>query len=135
MKELARRAEQYRQHGGMHSTAAGDENGLLIYAEDLGRHNTIDRMAGQALLKGISLKGRMLVTSGRVSSEMVIKAVQLGIVLIASRTSPTDLAIQLCRERGLTLIGYLRGTTMTVYACPERMVGALGADGQPGSNQ
>lgn len=128
MRELSRRAEQYRSHGGIHSAAVGDGNGLLLFAEDLGRHNTLDRIAGEALFKGIDLAGKMLVTSGRVSTEMVAKAARLGIGLIASRTSPTDMAVQLSRQAGVILIGYARGDAFDVYCHPER----LAEHGRPG---
>jgi FdhD protein len=115
MEELNRLAEQYRNHGGIHSAAVGDESGILLHAEDIGRHNTLDRIAGQALFKNIDLSGKILVTSGRVSTEMAAKAAQLGIGLIASRTSPTDMAIRMCQQAGITLIGYVRGGRFTVY--------------------
>ncbi|PLX83723.1 MAG: sulfurtransferase FdhD, partial [Desulfuromonas sp.] len=83
MRELTERIERYRNHGGIHSAAVGDQNGLLLCAEDIGRHNTLDRIAGEALFKEIDLRGKMLVTSGRVSTEMVAKAARLGIALIA----------------------------------------------------
>jgi FdhD protein len=94
MDELARKAEGYKSHGGMHSAGVGDET-LILHAEDIGRHNTIDRIAGEALLKGISLAGKILVTSGRVSTELVAKAALLGIEVVASRTSPTDMAVKM----------------------------------------
>ena len=119
MSALSTRAEQYRSHGGIHSAAVGRGADLLLYAEDLGRHNTLDRIAGEALFKGIDLKGTMLVTSGRVSTEMVAKAALLGVRLIASRTSPTDMAIRLCRESGICLTGYVKGDRFTVYCHPE----------------
>lgn len=121
MDELGRQADRYRTHGGIHSAAVGDGERLLLYAEDLGRHNTLDRIAGEALLKGIPLQGLMLVTSGRISTEMAAKAAQLGIAVIASRTSPTDMAVKLCTESGITLIGYLRSGRFQVYAHHERL--------------
>ncbi|MBT0665113.1 formate dehydrogenase accessory sulfurtransferase FdhD [Geobacter pelophilus] len=121
MDRLAREADRYRTHGGIHSAAIGDGKELILYAEDIGRHNTLDRIAGEALLKGIDLAGRMLVTSGRVSTELAAKAALLGIPLIASRTSPTDKAVQLCDDAGITLIGYVRGGKFTVYSHPERL--------------
>lgn len=127
MDELARNAENYKSHGGIHSAAVGDETGIILYAEDLGRHNTLDRIAGEALLKGIGLGGKALVTSGRISSELVAKAAHLGISLIASRTSPTDMAVRLCEEAGITLIGYVRANKFTLYSHPERV--ALPAGG------
>lgn len=121
MRQLCRQAELYRNHGGIHSAAIGDEGGMLLYAEDIGRHNTLDRLAGEAWFKQIDLTGKMLVTSGRVSTEMVAKAAKLGIGLIASRTSPTDKAIELCKQAGITLIGYLRGESFEVYSHPKKL--------------
>jgi len=118
MNELARRAEGYKNHGGMHSAGVG-ETSLILHAEDIGRHNTIDRIAGEALLKGISLAGRILVTSGRVSTELVAKASLLGIDVIASRTSPTDMAVRMADEAGITLVGYVKADRFKVYTHPE----------------
>ena len=121
MEQLARLAENYKSHGGIHSAAVGDGTSILLYAEDLGRHNTLDRIAGEALLKGIDLSGTMLVTSGRVSTELAAKAAMLGISMIASRTSPTNMAVKMCEEAGIVLIGYVRGGRFTIYTCPERI--------------
>lgn len=119
MNHLSTRAEQYKSHGGIHSAAVGRGEELLLYAEDLGRHNTLDRIAGEAMFKSIDLSSTMLVTSGRISTEMVAKASLLGIRLIASRTSPTDMAIRLCEQRDICLVGYVRGGKFTVYSHPE----------------
>jgi FdhD protein len=121
MRELSRRAEQYASHGGIHSAAAGDGERLLLFAEDLGRHNTLDRIAGEALFKGVDLRGQLVATSGRISTEMVAKAAQLGILAVASRTSPTDMAVRAAEAAGITLIGYLRGDSFEVYSHPERL--------------
>jgi FdhD protein len=121
MKDLQGLTEQYQSHGGIHSAAIGDGHGLLLYAEDIGRHNTLDRLAGEAMFKGVELQDKMLVTSGRVSTEMVAKAARLGIGLIASRTSPTDKAIELCEQAGITLVGYLRGSSMEIYSHPQQL--------------
>ncbi|HKJ04552.1 MAG TPA: formate dehydrogenase accessory sulfurtransferase FdhD [Geopsychrobacteraceae bacterium] len=132
MKELNEQTEQYRNHGGIHSAAIGDETGLLLSAEDIGRHNTLDRLAGEALFRGLDLQDKMLVTSGRVSTEMVAKAARLGIGLIASRTSPTDKAIELCEQAGITLVGYLRGTGLEVYSHPRKLQLSDGSERVPG---
>jgi FdhD protein len=121
MRELVRVAERYGRHGGIHSAAASDGTRLLFHAEDIGRHNTIDRLAGQALLSGVDLTGCLLLTSGRVSSEMAVKAASLGVALIASRTSPTDMAVRICRDAGIGLVGYVRGSGFRIAACPERI--------------
>lgn len=119
MDELAKRADNYKNHGGIHSAAIGRNGKIILYAEDLGRHNTFDRIAGEALFKGIPLENSVLLTSGRVSTEMVAKAALMGVRLIASRTSPTDMAVKLCEQAGICLIGYMRGGTFSVYAHPE----------------
>jgi FdhD protein len=122
MEALACKAKGYKCHGGIHSAATGDADGnLILYAEDLGRHNTLDRIAGEALLRDIDLFGTLLVTSGRVSTEMAAKAARLGVSLIASRTSPTDMAVKICRKAGIALIGYARGGKFNVYSGAERI--------------
>ena len=125
MDALARASEAYRGSGGIHSAGAWDGERLLLFAEDIGRHNTIDRLAGQALLTGIDLSGGILVASGRISSEMAAKAGSLGISVIASRTSPTDFAVRICRELGITLVGYVRGRRFNVYTHPTRIAAAV----------
>ncbi|HSL91598.1 MAG TPA: formate dehydrogenase accessory sulfurtransferase FdhD [Candidatus Limnocylindrales bacterium] len=125
MNELSRRAEGYKSHGGVHSAAVGDGRSVLLHAEDIGRHNTLDRIAGEALFKNIDLSGKILVTSGRVSSDMAAKAASLGIALVASRTSPTDMAVRICEESGITLVGYVRGGRFLVYAHPWRIAAAF----------
>jgi FdhD protein len=121
MREMARLSERYGRHGGIHSAAVSDGARILFHAEDIGRHNTIDRLAGQALIAEVDLGGSLLLTSGRISSEMAAKAASLGVALIASRTSPTDMAVRLCREAGIGLLGYVRGGTFRIAACPERV--------------
>ena len=119
--DLGRRAELYKTHGGIHSAAIGDAQGLLLYAEDIGRHNTLDRLAGEALFRGWDLRDKMLVTSGRISSEMVAKAARLGIGLLASRTAATNRAFELAELTGITLVGYLRGDKLEVYSHPQQL--------------
>jgi len=121
MRELNQRTEAYRSHGGIHSAALGDGEKLLLHAEDIGRHNTLDRIAGEALFKNIDLRGKLLVTSGRVSTEMVAKAARLGLAVIASRTSPTDRAIELAQQAGICLVGYVRGENFNIYSHAERL--------------
>lgn len=128
MNELSRHADRYKAGGGIHSAAVGDGRSVLLHAEDIGRHNTLDRIAGEALFKNIDLSGKILVTSGRVSSEMVAKAASLGIALIASRTSPTDMAVRMCEETGMTLVGYARGGRFNLYAHPWRIAAPAEAE-------
>lgn len=119
MHELSQHADNYKNHGGIHSAAIARNGHILLYAEDLGRHNTLDRIAGEALFKGIDLEGTELLTSGRVSSEMVAKASLMGVRLIASRTSPTDMAVKLSEQAGICLVGYVRAGKFNVYTHAE----------------
>lgn len=122
MDQLAVKAHLYKSHGGVHSAAVGDASGnLLLHAEDIGRHNTLDRIAGEALLRKVDIQESLFVTSGRVSAELAAKASALGLVVIASRTSPTDLAIKICQEAGITLIGYVKAAKFKVYSNPQRL--------------
>ena len=132
MRQLAQKADKYRSHGGIHSAAIGDKDGLLFHAEDIGRHNTLDRLAGEALFRGVDLRDKMLLTSGRISTEMVAKAVRIGIGLLASRSSPTNRAIELCDQAGITLVGYLRGDSLEIYSHPEQIQTPVGSQRIPG---
>lgn len=112
----------HREVGGTHAAAlfTGDGKAVTI-AEDIGRHNAVDKAIGYCLLRGIDLADKILVTSGRASYEMAAKALRVGIPLVASVSAPTALAVQLAEDGGLTLIGYLRGRRMNVYTHPERV--------------
>jgi FdhD protein len=85
-------------------------------AEDVGRHNAVDKVKGEALLKGIPTVDRILLSTGRVSSEMLLKAARMGVPVVASRTSPTEMAVGLAEQLGITVIGYLRPDALNLYA-------------------
>jgi len=124
LRQLQGHSKLYAEHGGIHSAALGTNAGLLIACEDIGRHNTLDRLAGEALFKGLELRATMLVTSGRISSEMVIKAARLGVGLIASRTTPSDQAVRLCQQAGIVLVGYLCGERFEVFSHADKLCSA-----------
>lgn len=103
--------------GGLHAAGLFDPRGrLLAIREDVGRHNAVDKIKGEALLKGIPTTDRILLSTGRISSEMLLKAARMGIPLAASRTSPTEMAVSLAEQLGITVVGYLRPESLNVYA-------------------
>lgn len=118
---LAVAAPLYRAVGGFHTSALSDGDRLLVVAHDIGRHNTLDKIAGACLARGIPTTDRILVTTGRISTEMLMKAARMQVPVVISRNSPTALAVHLARTWNLTLIGYVRGRTMHVYSGEDRI--------------
>jgi len=114
--------ELYRETGGVHTSALSDGDNVILSAEDIGRHNTLDKIAGLCLMENIWPSKRILVTTGRISSEMLQKAVRMGAKVIASRTSPSSLSIELAEAWDITLIGYARRNRFNLYAHPERIL-------------
>jgi FdhD protein len=121
MCRLYREAELYRTTGGVHTSALSDGQQLLVVASDVGRHNTLDKIQGQCLLEGIDTRDHVLLTTGRLSAEMLNKAAKMQVPVLVSRTSPTDLAVEMAKAWGITLIGYARGEQIHVYSGEERV--------------
>jgi FdhD protein len=115
----------YRETGGVHTSALTDGERILLSAEDIGRHNTLDKIAGQCLMQNVWPERRILITTGRISSEMLQKAVRLSASILVSRTSPSSLSIELAEKWGITLIGYARRNRFNLYAHPERILLAV----------
>ncbi|MBU2009261.1 MAG: formate dehydrogenase accessory sulfurtransferase FdhD [Chloroflexi bacterium] len=124
MRELHERAELFQCCGGVHASALSSARHLLIVAEDIGRHNTLDKIQGECLLTNTPTREAMLLTTGRVSSEMLYKAARMRTPVVVSRSAPTERAISLADGLGITLVGYARGTRLSVYSHEERVQGA-----------
>ncbi len=116
LKDLFAAAVHYRASRGIHGAGLSDGERLLVVAEDVGRHNAVDKVKGEALLQGIRTVDRILLSTGRVSSEMLLKASRMAVPVVASRTSPTEMAVALAEQLGITVVGYLRPDSLNVYA-------------------
>src|SRR2546428_9167929 len=123
MKELFAAAVHYRASRGIHGAALSDGQRLLVVAEDVGRHNAVDKVKGEALMRGIPTEDRVLLSTGRVSSEMLLKAARMGVPLVASRTSPTEMAVALAEQLNITVCGYVRGDSLNLYAGSALLLG------------
>lgn len=115
VKDFQRRSQIYRRTGGVHSAALCDTKNILVFSEDLGRHNAIDKIFGQCLLRDISTDDRIIITSGRISSEILFKVAKRDIPILISKAAPTNMGVRLATELGVTLIGFVRGERMNVY--------------------
>ena len=114
--------ELYRETGGVHTSALSDGEQVILAAEDIGRHNTLDKIAGLCLMEDTWPEKRVLITTGRISSEMLQKSVRMGAKVVASRTSPSSMSIELAEAWGITLIGYARRNRFNLYATRERIL-------------
>jgi FdhD protein len=116
MKEFQKRSDVFRDTGGVHSAAVRNPDGKLVFNEDIGRHNAVDKVFGECFIKELPLTGCVLLSSGRISSEILIKTARREIPLLASRSAPTDASIGLAERLGITLIGFVRGERMNIYS-------------------
>jgi len=123
MKQLRQQAQLFQTCGGVHTSALADTRHLLVVAEDIGRHNTLDKIQGECLLRGLSTRDRLLLTTGRLSSEMVFKAARMQTPIVVSRSSPMERAISLASDLGITLVGYARSHRLSVYSGEKRLLG------------
>jgi len=119
--ELQEQAQLYRRARGVHAAGLATQSALTMWTEDAGRHNTLDKLAGRCLLEEIDPSGHVLLTSGRISSDMISKVRRMNIPLVASRTSPTSLSVLWAERWNITVVGYLRPDRMHVYTHPERL--------------
>jgi FdhD protein len=107
---------------GTHCSALATPEGILVLREDIGRHNTLDMLGGYMFLNDIPGRGRILLTTGRVSAEIVQKVWRLGVPILISHSAPTSRALELLAEAGITLIGFVRGGRMNLYTEGKRVI-------------
>lgn len=122
MNEFSKRSELFLSTGGVHSCALCDRGEILLFEEDIGRHNALDKILGNALLEDICLEDKIIACSGRISSEMVVKIIKSRAPVLVSRSAPMDSAVDLARKFNLTLMGFARGGRINIYSGMEKTV-------------
>ena len=116
LREFNHKSELFLNTGGVHSCALCSKSGIMIFEEDIGRHNALDKILGRALMEDMDLSDKLVLTSGRISSEMLIKVAKRGIPAIVSRSAPTSLSVELARELNIIVVGFARGKKMNIYS-------------------
>ena len=115
----------YQDTGGTHAVALASPDGkVFIHAEDVGRHNAMDKVIGRAVITRQDLTGLVALLSGRISFEMALKCIRAGIPVLAAVSAPTSMALELARELNLTTVGFVRDQRLNIYTAPERVAEA-----------
>lgn len=122
MQQMVLGASSYKKARGIHTAALADGDRILLQVEDVGRHNCLDKLSGAALQAGLTTRDRILISSGRISSEMINKAHRLQTPVVCSRTSPTSLSVALAEAWNMTIVAYIRQKRMRIYSHPQRVL-------------
>ncbi|MCU5745191.1 formate dehydrogenase accessory sulfurtransferase FdhD [Staphylococcus sp. SQ8-PEA] len=121
MANLQSASKTFKQTGGLHNGAISDGNEFFEHRQDIGRHNALDKLYGYCIQQHISVRDKVLIFSGRISSEILIKAAKIGVGVILSKSAPTTLAVQLAKDLNITAIGFIRDGNFNVYSHPHRV--------------
>ena len=111
----------YQDTGGVHNAALCDRNGIIIDRTDIGRHNALDKIYGHCIQHSISLSDKIIVFSGRISSEVLLKVAKIGCGIVLSKSAPTELSLRLAEELNITTVGFLRNHSLNIYTRPDRI--------------
>ncbi len=121
MDNFMSKSRLFLNTGGVHSAALCNNNEIILFHEDIGRHNALDKVIGEAIVKGIDFTDKLVLTSGRVSSEMLLKTARQGIAVLISHSAAMDLALEMGIEFNMTIIGFARGKRYNIYSGEERI--------------
>lgn len=121
MRKMQEESIVFQETGGVHNAALCTPEEMVVSRTDIGRHNALDKLYGHSLLNKISVRDKVIVFSGRISSEVLLKAAKLGVGIVLSKSAPTELAIKLAEDLNITTVGFIRGESFNVYTHPERI--------------
>ncbi|WP_025028942.1 formate dehydrogenase accessory sulfurtransferase FdhD [Caldalkalibacillus mannanilyticus] len=122
MASMEEQSQIFKLTGGVHNAGLCDKDTLLTARTDIGRHNALDKLYGYCLIQRVPIRDKLIVFSGRVSSEILLKVAKIGIGLILSKSAPTELALSIADELNITVVGFIRNKTCNIYTHPERIV-------------
>jgi len=121
MQLMQESSDIFQDTGGVHNAALCDRNGIIIARTDIGRHNALDKIYGHCLQRSIPLSDKIIVFSGRISSEVLLKVAKIGCGIVLSKSAPTELALRLAEELHITTVGFLRSHSLNIYTKPDRI--------------
>lgn len=121
MREMQNSAAVFQETGGVHNAALCDKNGIVLSRMDIGRHNALDKIYGYCLRNNISMQDKIIVFSGRISSEILLKVSKIGCEIVLSKSAPTELALELADNLRITTVGFIRKDAMNVYTHEKRI--------------
>ncbi|MCY8233042.1 formate dehydrogenase accessory sulfurtransferase FdhD [Priestia endophytica] len=122
MKNLQDSATTFQSTGGVHNAALCDVEDFMLSRMDIGRHNALDKIYGYCLKNDIPIGNKIIVFSGRISSEILLKVAKIGCEIVLSKSAPTELALELAEGLGITTVGFIRNQSFNIYTCPERIL-------------
>lgn len=114
--DMEKRSQLFLDTGAVHVSTLASASEIIFMHEDIGRHNALDKLFGECIMKDVPYDDKIIVTTGRISSEMLIKCAKRKIPILISRSAATGLAVELAKKAGITLVGFVRGTRMNIYA-------------------
>lgn len=121
MRDMQDSAVTFQETGGVHNAALCDVNGIVLSRMDIGRHNALDKIYGYCIRNNISMQDKIIVFSGRISSEILMKVSKIGCEIVLSKSAPTELALQLAEQLGITTVGFIRQNALNIYTHKERI--------------
>jgi FdhD protein len=122
MNQMQNSSQVFLETGGVHNAALCSPDEMIAVRTDIGRHNALDKLYGYSILNRVPVRNKIIVFSGRISSEVLLKAAKIGVGIVLSKSAPTDLAIKLAKDLNITAVGFIRGKSFNVYSCPERII-------------